>query len=112
MRDDYVYISDIANCISRIEAYTLTGKNDFMQNSIIQDAAVRKLEIISEAAKCLSKEFKSSHSEVPWRQISGLRDVLIHNYGRVDLAEVWQIVEQNLPEPKKQIQALLDQFTN
>lgn len=112
MRNDYVYISDIANCISRIEAYTLTGKNDFMQNSMIQDAAIRNLEIIGEAAKCLSKEFKSSYSEVPWRQISGLRDVLTHDYGRADLAEVWQIIEQNLPKLKEQIQALLDQSTD
>jgi uncharacterized protein with HEPN domain len=64
---------------------------------------IRNLEIIGEAVKRLSDDFKSKNSEIPWRNVAGLRDVLIHDYMGVDLENVWNVVEQNLPSLKKVI---------
>lgn len=67
---------------------------------MIQDAVIRNLEIIGEATKKLSPEIREKHSRIPWKQIAGLRDVLIHDYMRVDALEVWGVVENNLDELK------------
>lgn len=68
-----------------------------------QDATIRNLEIIGEAVKRLSDDFKSRNTNIPWRNIAGLRDVLIHDYMGVDLVNVWNVVQLNLPALKKAI---------
>jgi uncharacterized protein with HEPN domain len=68
-----------------------------MDQSHWQDATVRQLEIIGEATKRLSPELRSRYSDVPWRRIAGLRDVLIHDYMGVDLDAVWQVTQKDLP---------------
>lgn len=72
--------------------YFSGGKDAFMQATIIQDAVIRKLEIIGEATKRLSPDLKATYPDVPWKQMAGLRDVLIHDYLKVNLNLVWQIV--------------------
>ena len=69
---------------------------------------IRNFEILGEAAKQISDTLKQAGSEVPWKRIAGLRDVLIHNYMGVDVEEVWRIVEQDLPGLKKKIESLLN----
>jgi uncharacterized protein with HEPN domain len=96
MKDERLYLSNIKECIERIEEYTKGGKEEFMQNKMIQDAVIRNFEIIGEATKRLSPELRSQYSDVPWQQMAGLRDVLIHDYLKVNLNLVWQIIEQNL----------------
>ncbi|MBS9391894.1 MAG: DUF86 domain-containing protein [Dolichospermum sp. LBC05a] len=93
--------------MERIEEYTKGGKEEFMQNKMIQDAVIRNFEIIGEATKRLSPELRSQYSEVPWQQMAGLRDVLIHDYLKVNLNLVWQIIEQNLSNLKRQVTAIL-----
>ena len=78
-----------------------------MQNRMIQDAVIRNFEVIGEATKRLSTEFREKYSEVPWRRIAGLRDVLIHDYLRIDLEEVWGIIQDYLPELKVKIQIII-----
>jgi uncharacterized protein with HEPN domain len=78
-----------------------------MQNKMIQDAVIRNFEIIREATKRLSPELRSKYSDIPWQQMAGLRDVLIHDYLKVNLNLVWQIIEQNLSNLKTQITAIL-----
>ena len=107
MKDERLYLSNIQECIERIEEYTKGSKEEFMQTKMIQDAVIRNFEIIGEATKRLSPELRSKYSDVPWQQMAGLRDVLIHDYLKVNLNLVWQIIEQNLSNLKRQVTAIL-----
>lgn len=69
----------------------------FMASTLHQDAILRQLTILGEAAKRVSVEFRAEHHGVPWTKIAGFRDVVVHDYFRVDLPEVWRIVREELP---------------
>ena len=99
MKDDKLYLIHILECIEKIESYTREGREAFMTTPVLQDAVIRNCEIIGEAAKRVSDEMKQALWEVPWRQLAGFRDVLIHNYPGVDVGEVWNIIVRDLPEP-------------
>jgi len=90
-----------------VDAYIAVGREVFIASSHWQDAVIRQLEIIGEATKRLSKQFCSRHSDVPWRRIAGLRDVLIHDYMGVDINAVWEITQKNLPPLRLQIESIL-----
>lgn len=107
MKNHLLYLSNIQECIEAIESYTLDGKEIFMQTRMIQDAVIRNFEVIGEATKKLSPEFRAKYPEVPWRIIAGLRDVLIHDYLRVDLEEVWGIIVNDLPNLKTAIDKIV-----
>ena len=111
MKDERVYLSNIRECVTRIEEYTRGGKDEFMKTSMIQDAVIRNFEIMGEATKRLSPELRNTYSDVPWQQMAGLRDVLIHDYLKVNLNLVWQIIEQNVPELKQQIDLILQDLS-
>lgn len=81
-----------------------------MQTPMIQDAVVRNFEIIGEATKRLSQDLRQAYPDIQWQQIAGLRDVLIHDYLRVDLDEVWGIIERDLPELKGKIEEILQEL--
>lgn len=112
MRDDSVYLRHILDAISKIESYVTVGRDVFMTTSHWQDAVIRQFEIIGEATRNLSPEFRSRHTQVPWRRIAGLRDVLIHNYMGVRLAAVWEVTQTDLPLLKKQINDILSQSSS
>jgi uncharacterized protein with HEPN domain len=101
MKGDAVYIRHIMDSIVKIESYTSVGKEAFMSTAHWQDATIRNLEIIGEAAKRLSADFKDRNPDIPWRSVAGLRDVLIHDYMGVDLESVWNVVQLNLPDLKR-----------
>jgi uncharacterized protein with HEPN domain len=89
--------------LKKIESYAAVGKDSFMTMALVHDAVIRNLEIIGEAAKHLSDGFKQRNAYIPWRNVSGLRDVLIHHYMGVVLEKVWNVVEHNLPQVKQVI---------
>lgn len=82
----------------------------FSRDVDTQDATLRRLEVIGEAVRNLPDSFKKKHSEIPWKKIAGLRDVLIHEYFGVDMELVWKIANKDIPKLKKQIKNLLEKF--
>jgi len=107
MTRDRLYLNSILDSINRIERYTNVDRDRFMNTPMMQDAVIRNLEIIGEAVKNLSSELRAKNSQVPWRDIAGLRDVLIHDYLNVDLNEIWALLDQDLPELKRNIELIL-----
>lgn len=110
MKSDLLYLSNIQNCIQRIESYTVEGKEKFLEIPMIQDAVIRNFEIIGEATKRLSPDLKNAYPDVAWKQIAGLRDILIHDYLKVNLNRVWGIIEQDLPQLKQTVEEFLQQY--
>ena len=104
IKNDQVYLDHILEAISKIENF-LSGisKSDFDKNPLVQDAVIRNFEIIGEATKKISKQFTQSHPEIPWQEMAGMRDKLIHDYLDVDLDVVWRTVEIDLPLLKELI---------
>ena len=110
MADDRVYLEDILERFQRIETYTQSGRDAFLQSVLIQDGVIRSFEVMGEAVKHLSPTLRQKHPEVPWRQMAGFRDVLIHNYMGLDLEEVWNAVERDLPDLKLKIERVLQKL--
>jgi uncharacterized protein with HEPN domain len=81
-----------------------------MKASMIQDAVIRNFEVMGEAAKRVSEDVRQAHPKVPWRRVAGFRDFLIHDYLKVNLSRVWEIIECDLPELKSQIEVILQEL--
>jgi uncharacterized protein with HEPN domain len=92
---------------TRILSYTAQGQAAFVASEQMQDATIRNLEIIGEAAKNLSETTRSRRADIPWRQIAGMRDKLIHQYFGVNLELVWRTVEIEIPRLKQAVEELL-----
>lgn len=107
-KNSIIYINHIRECISRIKSYT-GGMDEpsFLENPLIQDAVIRNFEIIGEATKNLSMEFRKKYPDVAWKKIAGMRDKLIHGYIGVDLWAVWGVVENILPELEVSIDEII-----
>jgi uncharacterized protein with HEPN domain len=109
LKDPGVYLQHIRDAIREIEQFTAGGREDFVGRAIVQAAVARNLEIIGEAVKRLPEDFRASHAEVPWREMAGMRDILIHAYHRVDVDLVWATVEHSLPSLRDWIDRHLDE---
>ncbi len=107
MSSNVPYLKHILDAIADTES-SLNGlsKKQFKGNKDVRDATVRRVEIIGEAVKNISKELKDKHPEVEWKKIAGTRDKIIHAYFSVDLDIVWNITKKYLPKLKKQIQQI------
>jgi len=107
-KDSKVYLQDIYEIIERIEDYTKNRNRDqFLDDYEKQDAIIRRLEIIGEAVKRVSVKIKENNPDIPWRQMSGMIDVLVHEYAGVNMGRVWDTVKKDIPRLKKQILKLL-----
>lgn len=92
-----------------IEQFAALDETRFMHSEILQRAFARSLEVIGEAAKNINEEYRLKHRSVDWKMMAGMRDVLIHKYFGVDYGIVWDVVENKIPELKKQIVKLLEE---
>jgi uncharacterized protein with HEPN domain len=107
MKDDRIYIEHILQSIERIGHY-LGGKDhqSFADDFMTQDAVVRQLEIIGEATKRISKDLRNLNPQVPWSDMAGMRDILIHDYIDVDLDIVWKTASESIIQLKNLLQNL------
>lgn len=104
VKDDLAYIEHILDCIRKIKKYLKDmSLKEFSDNELVQDAIVRNIEIIGEASKNVSADLKKVHCEIPWKEISGMRDKLIHDYLGVDVKVVWRTIKEDIPKLEKLI---------
>ncbi|MFH1245109.1 MAG: DUF86 domain-containing protein [Candidatus Omnitrophota bacterium] len=97
-REDKAIIQDIKEAIGRIMSYISKMEyKDFLQDYKTQDAVLRNIEILGEAVKLLSEKTKGEYSNIPWKDIAGTRDKLIHDYFGVNIDIVWDIAKNEIP---------------
>jgi uncharacterized protein with HEPN domain len=107
VKDPAVFLRHIQDAIARIEAYTATGRRAFLADTMVQDAVIRNLEVIGEAVRNLPLDLRRQHPKIPWRSITALRNILIHEYFGVDLEIVWRVVDRRLPALKHHVELML-----
>ena len=100
---DPVYVVHMLECIERVLEYCEGGEASFRQSRLIQDAVIRNLQTMSESSQRLSDSTKAIASEVPWRAISGFRNIIVHDYLGLDVDMVWQVVSAELPALQAQL---------
>ncbi|HLC89039.1 MAG TPA: DUF86 domain-containing protein [Candidatus Nanoarchaeia archaeon] len=107
-KDVVVFLKHIQDAIEKINQFVGTiSKSHFLENEEKQYAVMRAIEIIGEAAKNIPEEFRKEYQNIPWKEISGMRDRLIHQYFGVNLERVWVTVQDDLPLLCKQIEKIL-----
>jgi len=103
-KDPLIFLKHIIESIEKIESFSKgISKPKFLKNELVQSAVIRQIEIIGEAVKNLPKEFINNYSHIPWKDIVGTRDKMIHHYFGVDLAFTFDIIRKDLPKLKQEI---------
>lgn len=106
---DTVYIGHMLEAIQRARRHLgRKGRAGFLRSELLQDAVMRNVEIIGEAAGRVSPQFAAKHAAIPWRDIVGMRHRLIHGYVDVDLDTVWDVVARDLPALETSLRALVE----
>jgi uncharacterized protein with HEPN domain len=113
MRDDHERLLDMLEAIHKIEQIVYSEKytERLHEDELIEVWVIHHLQILGEAASRLSKEFKEKHANVAWGGMIGMRHVLVHGYFETDTEIVWKVVEKDLPDLKKQLEAILAEQT-
>ncbi len=113
MNRDQTLIRHNLGAIDRVEQYTVdVQKENFIINFMIQDAVMRNIEIMGEASKYVSVEIRKKYAQIPWRDVTAMRNKLIHEYFGVDLEAVWNAVQLDLPVLKTQLLEILNSETD
>lgn len=108
MRDHKLYLQDIINAIESIDKFVAGMDIErFQADDKTNSAVIRKLEIIGEAAKQVPTQTRESYPHVPWKEMAGMRDRLIHSYFGVDYELVWTTIKNRLPETKAELKQIL-----
>jgi uncharacterized protein with HEPN domain len=109
---DLDLLTYIDESVALIVEYTGEGPQRFRQESMIQDAVLRRLETLADATRELSNELTRRHPEVPWREIYGFRNVAAHNYRNLDTGQIWTIVQDYLPALRSVVLEELSRFSS
>ena len=106
--DDPGRLQDILGAIKRIESYMRgTNEKQFKNDLMRQDAIMLQIEIIGEAARNVSTEFQEQHADIPWSEMIGMRNKLVHDYFDIDVSKIWDTTKNDIPQLKKAIVRLI-----
>ncbi len=94
---DRVLLAHMRDCLDRIVEYSQQERARFESSRLVQDAVIRNLQTLAEPSQRLSAEIKATEPQIPWRELAGFRNVIVHGYLGVDLEAVWLVIEQDLP---------------
>jgi len=94
---DRVLLAHMRDCLDRIREYTRGERSRFDASRLVQDAVIRNLQTLTESSPRLSSAIKGTEPQIPWRELAGFRNVIVHGYLGVDRGAVWLVVEQDLP---------------
>lgn len=107
-KDYRVYLYDILAAISRIEKYRGKGKDAYFADGLLQDGIIRQVSIVGEATTKLPATLKKKYPDIPWKLITAMRNILIHDYSDINLERVWTVAEEDLPMLKNTIEKMLE----
>lgn len=111
-RDFKLFLFDILDSIQVIEKYVEhKTEDDFLEDGILQDAIIRRIEIIGEAVKNIPEQIKQTYPDVAWKKSAGMRDVVIHGYFEVDVGIAWDTIHDDLPILKEQIAHIMKELS-
>ena len=103
-KDPKIFLEHILQCIERVEEYVEgVTKKQFLESVQLQDSIIRRIEIIGEAVKNIPKQVKDRYPDIAWKEIGGMRDILIHEYFGVDLGLTWKVATKNVRQLKNRI---------
>ena len=103
-KDALIFLEHILESIENVELFTKNvSQESFFKNKEKQSAVIRQIEVIGEAVKNIPSEFKNKHSFIPWKDIAGMRDKLMHHYFGVNLKVVWKTIKEDIPALKEEI---------
>ena len=107
-RNHKLYLLDIIESIEAIQKHVFdVSVEEFSTNITVQDAVIRRLEVIGEAVKHLPEELLIQYTAIPWKEIAGMRDVFIHEYFGVNMQRVWNVIDNDLPALKEAVHDIL-----
>ena len=107
---DRVLLAHMRDCLGRISEYTHSEQKRFEGSRLVQDAVIRNLQTLAESSQRLSGEIKATESQIPWRELAGFRNVIVHGYMGVDLGAVWLVVEKDLPSLTEAVSRMAKQL--
>ena len=110
MRDDREWLLDLLEAMEKIEKYSSRGRQAFEEDELIQSWVLHQLQIIGEALRNISEDFRRDHTEIPWKETIGMRNILIHRYFELDANLVWTVVIRDLPDLKEKVGSALKEF--
>jgi len=108
VKDDRLYLGHILEAIERILVYGRDGEETFRRELRTQDAIIRNLQVMGEAVKKVSRETRAEHPGIPWKDISGMRDRVVHDYFGVSLDIVWDVVQNHIPPLRDKLRGALN----
>jgi uncharacterized protein with HEPN domain len=109
MRNDRERLLDIKEAIEDIKKYSVKGRRVFEKEELIQNWIIHHLQIIGEATAKISDDFQEKHPDIQWLKIIGMRNILVHDYFRIDIDAVWAVVEDDIPQLEQQIELFLQE---